>query len=304
MKSTTKKLNITTILKLIGIGTYLMGALVLAGTSNTETQEKAAGTAAETPSATTETPGTAPETAAAEQAMTAEENIAKTKAEYYTPGKEVHLTDMNGEYRFCEVGLITGTTKDNAVINIWNSTGSGDCSPEQFAKLDADQLAKQFNAKMWLNPSRRWTFDEFWANEVGVEKVFGDIKMLWMGVLGAKEVMQTTVKGSYFPNYIYRNTQFKFNKGSRVYLLDAPDGEVFVMQSYTHHFDERVSKDKLKDLGSILKLPEGWKFRSVVLDRELIVNQKNTNNLAHVLQDNIHNTYQGSDGGKAFNFVP
>jgi len=298
MKSTTKQPHIVAILKLISVGAFFIGALVITGCSKQDTQEKPASPAAEDPSATMETPATPA------QAMTVEENIAKTKAEYYTPGKEIHVTDMNGEYRFCEVGLITGTTKDNTVINIWNSTGSGDCSPEQFAKLDADQLGKEFNAKMWLNPSRRWTFDEFWAYEVGVEKVFGDIKMLWMGVLGAKEVMETTVKGSYFPNYIYRNTQFKFNKGAQVYLLDAPDGEVFIMQSYTHHFDERVTKDNLANLGSILKLPEGWKFRSVVLDRELIVNQNKTNNLAHVLQDNIHNTYQGSDSGKAFSYVP
>ena len=36
-----------------------------------------------------------------------------------------------------------------------------------------------------MNPSRHWTFDEFWAFEIGVEKTFGDVKALWMGVLGA-----------------------------------------------------------------------------------------------------------------------
>ncbi len=115
---------------------------------------------------------------------TVEENIAKTKAAYYTPGKEVHLTDMKGEYRFCEVGLITGTSKANAVINIWNSTGSGDCSPEQFAALDAEKMKDEFDVqKIWLNPSRHWTFDEFWAYEIGVEKTFGDVKALWMVVI-------------------------------------------------------------------------------------------------------------------------
>lgn len=235
---------------------------------------------------------------------TVEENIEKTKAMYYTPGKQIHLTDMNGEYRFCEVGLITGTSKSNAVINIWNSTGSGDCSPEQFAALDEGKLAEEFDAKMWLNPSRRWTFDEFWVWEVGVEKTFGDIKMLWMGVLGAVEVKKVTVKGSYYPGYIYRNSQFKFNKGSKAHILDTPDGEVCVMQSYTDHFDKRVTKDSLDNLGEILDLPEGWKYRSVVLDRELVINQKRANNLAHVAQDNLHNTYQCDDGGKAFSFIP
>lgn len=212
----------------------------------------------------------------AEQAMTVEENIEKTKAMYYTPGEKVHLTGMNGEHRFCEVGLITGTTKENAVINIWNSTGSGDCSPEQFAALDEDKLAVEFDAKMWLNPSRHWTFDEYWANEIGVEKTFGDVKMVWVGVLGAAEVMKVTVKGSYYPSYIYRNTQFKFNKGSKAHILDTADGEVCVMQSYTHHFDERVTKDNLDNVGDILELPEGWSFRTVVLDRELVINQKRT----------------------------
>jgi hypothetical protein len=42
----------------------------------------------------------------------------------------------------------------------------------------------------------------------------------------------------------------------------------------------------------------------VVLDRDLIVNQKRTNSLAHVFQDDILNAYQGSDGSYAFNFVP
>jgi hypothetical protein len=47
-------------------------------------------------------------------------------------------------------------------------------------------------------------------------------------------------------------------------------------------------------------MPPGWKYRSVVLDRDLPVNQKKT----HVFQDDLKNAYQGSDGGKAFNFVP
>ena len=54
----------------------------------------------------------------------------------------------------------------------------------------------------------------------------------------------------------------------------------------------------------MLTLPPGWKFRSVVLDRDLLVNQKRTNGLAHVFQDDMQNAYQGSDGGKAFSFVP
>lgn len=34
------------------------------------------------------------------------------------------------------------------------------------------------------------------------------------------------------------------------------------------------------------------------------VNQNRTNHLATFFQDNLKNAYQGSDGGKAFSFVP
>ena len=234
-----------------------------------------------------------------------QQNIDASKKEYYIPGKELHVTNMNGEYRFCEVGLITGTSKGNAIANIWNTTDTSDPTPDQFAALDAQKLAKENNArKVWLNPVRRWTFDEFWCYEAGVERQFGEIKGTWMGVVGAEAMMKATVKGSYYPGFIYRNSKFKFNQGSTVHLLDAPDGEVFVMQSYTDHFDKRVTKDNLNNLGSILTLPPGWKYRNVVLDRDLEVTQTKSDNLAHVLQDNLHDSYEGSQGGKDFNFVP
>jgi hypothetical protein len=86
--------------------------------------------------------------------------------------------------------------------------------------------------------------------------------------------------------------------------LDAPDGEVFVTQSFTNFRQKEVTIDNIRNQGSVLTLPPGWKFRSVVLDRDLIVNQKRTNGLAHVFQDDVLNAYQGSDGGKALSYVP
>jgi hypothetical protein len=44
--------------------------------------------------------------------------------------------------------------------------------------------------------------------------------------------------------------------------------------------------------------------RVEVLDRDLQVKTPEPGHLAQVLQDDLHNTYQGSDGGKAFNYVP
>ena len=171
------------------------------------------------------------------------------------------------------------------------------------ARQEEDHRGDQVR-EAFLNPSRYWVMDEFWVYEDGVDRTFGGIKMTWMGVVPVAELEKAVTKGHYNAGYIYRNTQYKFNKGSEVYLLDAPDGEVFVMQSFTNDVQKQVDVNHIKDVGPLLHLPPGWKFRAVVLDRDLIVNQERTKNLAHVFQDDLKNAYQGSDGGKAFNFVP
>jgi hypothetical protein len=206
-------------------------------------------------------------------------------------------------YRFCEVGLITGTSQDNAIANIWNTTGACDPTPEQFEALDADTIARENGAlRAWLNPVRRWRFDRLDVWEADDDRTFGGITGTWMGVADEATMMQATVQGSYYPGYIYRNSTFTFNRGSEVFLLDAPDGEVFVMQSFTRHRDPTPGEDNLAHLGRRLDLPSGWGYRAEVLDQDLEVSS-NPDNLAHVLQDNLHNVYQGSDAGRAFSHL-
>jgi haloalkane dehalogenase len=232
-----------------------------------------------------------------------EQNMTAARHEHLIPGREIHMQDMRG-YRFCEVGLITGTSQDNAIANIWNTTGACDPTPDQFDALDADTIARENGAlRAWLNPVRRWMFDRLDVWEAGDDRTFGGITGTWMGVVGAATMMQATVQGSYYPGYIYRNNTFTFNRGSEVYLLDAPDGEVFVMRSFTRHWDPTLSEDNLAHLGSRLDLPDSWGFRAEILDQDLEVSSAKHDNLAHVLQDNLHNVYQGSDVGRAFSYL-
>ncbi len=42
-----------------------------------------------------------------------QQNIDSSREEHLIPGREIHMKDMRA-YRFCEVGLITGTTQENA----------------------------------------------------------------------------------------------------------------------------------------------------------------------------------------------
>ncbi len=231
-----------------------------------------------------------------------EQNMTAARHEHLVPGREIHMQDMRG-YRFCEVGLITGPGQDNAVANIWNTTGACDPTPEQFDALDADAIARENGAmRAWLNPVRRWMSDSLDVREAGDDRTFGGITGTWMGVVDAATLTQATVQGSYFPGYVYGNNTYTFKRGSEVYLLHAPDGEVFVMQSFTQHWDPDLSEDNLAHLSSRLDLPGGWGFRAEMLNQELEISS-NPDNLAHVLQDNLHNVYLGSDAGRAFSYL-
>jgi hypothetical protein len=232
-----------------------------------------------------------------------EQNVTAARHEHLVPGREIHIQDVRG-YRFCEVGLITGTSQDNAIANIWNTTGACDPTPEQFDTLDADTIARENRAlRAWLDPVRHWMSDRLDVWEAGDDRTFGSITGTWTVVVGAAAVMQPTAQGSYDPGYVYSTNTFAFNRGSEVYLLEAPDGEVFVMQSFTRHWDPALSEDNLAHLAGRLDLPAGWGFRAEVLDHDLEVSSVMHDNLAHVVQDNLHNVYQGSDVGRAFSQI-
>jgi hypothetical protein len=229
-----------------------------------------------------------------------EQNMTAARRQHLVPGREIHMQDMRGR-RFCEVGLITGTNQDNAIANIWNTTGVCDPTPEQVDALDADAIARENGALSgWLNPVRRWTFDALDVPEAGDDTTFGTLTGTWTGVVGAAAMMQGAVQDSYDPGYAASNYTFTFNTGSEVYLLEAPDGEVFVMQSFAGQWDPAVSDDILAHLGGRLDLPGGWGFRAETLDHDLQVSSARHDNLAHVLQDNLRNVYHGSDVGRAF----
>jgi hypothetical protein len=233
-----------------------------------------------------------------------EHSMTAARHEHVVPGREIHLQGMRG-HRFCEVGLVTGDGQDAAIANIWNTTGVCDPTPEQSDALDADAIARENGVmRAWLGPVRHWMFDRLDVREAGEDRTFGDITGTWLGVVDAATLMEDTVEASYDPGYVHRDNTFTFtfSDGSEVYLLDAPDGEVFVMQSLTRHRDPALSEADLSRLYRRLDLPDGWGFRSEVLHEDLEVSS-NTDNLAHVVQDDLGNVYQGSDVGRAFSHI-
>lgn len=155
----------------------------------------------------------------------------------------------------------------------------------------------------WLNPVRQWTFDRLDVAEAGNDKTFGDITGTWMGAVSAQSFRPGT-KEVYDPGYLRRSTAFTFafNQGSEIYILDAPDGEMFVMQSFTGPPDLTLGEGLPADLDRRLDLPDGWGFRTELLDEDLEISASK-DELVHVLHDKLDNIYQGSDLGRAFSHL-
>src|SRR5215469_1976947 len=183
---------------------------------------------------------------------TLEQQVTAARREHVIPGREIHLQDVRG-YRFCEVGLITGTGQDTAIANIWNTTSACDPTPELFDALDADAVAREHGALgVWLNPVRHSLFDRLDVWDVGDDRTFSGMPGTWMSVAGAADITKATAQGSYEPRYVYRNSTVTFNRGTEVYLLVEPDGEVFIMQSFSRHVEPTLSEDNLRHLAGRL----------------------------------------------------
>ena len=94
-----------------------------------------------------------------------------------------------------------------------------------------------------------------------------------------------------------RDTQFGINKGSPAFILDDPDGNSWVMKSASLIVEPGQTYDSLKDLGSRLQSPPGWKFRAVVLQQDLVLTPDN--GAAKITQDGLGNTYDRVGGPTA-----
>ncbi|MCJ7642444.1 MAG: hypothetical protein MUO29_11185, partial [Desulfobacterales bacterium] len=98
-----------------------------------------------------------------------------------------------------------------------------------------------------------------------------------------------------------RDTSMGIRKGSRACILIDPQGVSWVMKSASLIKDPNQKFEDLKDLGSRLKLPPGWKFRSFILEQDLVF--LTDKGQAHITQDELGNTYD-LVGGVYSNYKP
>lgn len=197
------------------------------------------------------------------------------------------LTSIRG-VRYCEV--IAVTNEGGLGADVYGTQGLSDCPLSQWEALDPDAIREELNAlQILMNGPRFWLIDSVTAfSEIGEIRFFGELQMRLIAsiALSPGEISQ----GPYQERSVVRDTEFVFAAGSEVYELIAPGGKVYVMQSYAHIVDNTLNEAALPSLGEELQLPEGWTYRTRVVDEDYVVVDQD--GIATVVQDELQNTYQ------------
>jgi hypothetical protein len=202
-------------------------------------------------------------------------------------GYAAHMDDVRGA-RYCEVIVSQG----RLTLAVYNTMGLNQCPEAEWKKITSKTLKKDMKARIAiLNGPRFWTIDEIDSTPLAntSEKKIKGMSMKKVALVHIK--LRDIVKGHkpYNQHHVDRNVVWTYKAGKPVYELIDPEGQVYVMQSYS--LDKAAQTPRsLSRLGETLKLPAGWHYRTGVLNKDVklpCVHKK-----AVVIQDDFLNTYQ------------
>ena len=198
------------------------------------------------------------------------------------------IDDMRG-VRYGEV-LAVFLRDTGLEAEVYGTQMLNDCPQELWETLDADAIAKDMGAVfVKLNGPRYWLLDGLGSKVAVVDPVFKDFNGIQMRRIATIPIGADFAAGPYTIRNVNRGAVFFFDAGKTVYELVDPDGRAFVLQARCVGVDPGMTEESLATLGERLALPEGWSYRTRLLDAELVVDTSAT--LATVVQDEFENTY-------------
>jgi hypothetical protein len=204
-------------------------------------------------------------------------------------------THGNGvrDARYCEVIPIVREGV-NFVATVYNTLGLNDCPAAIWNSITEASMEKQFGAfKVLLNGPRYFLMDSIVADGATAAG-----KTIDAGGLALTERASIHLdlfdlrREPYRSRTVERETRYRYKAGSPIFMLEAPDGSRYVMQAYAQMVDHTLSYADLSGLGARLKMPAGWRYGTMVPDKDLMVGAYGK---ATVVQDELENTYQKLD---------
>ena len=86
-----------------------------------------------------------------------------------------------------------------------------------------------------------------------------------------------------------------------MFLLEDPNGTTWINKAYQTGVDPTLTYEGMANLNRHLKqLPKGWKFRTVVIDQDLIIK---AGGVQRIMWDELGNAFDALEAGAA-NFIP
>ncbi|MFK8253702.1 hypothetical protein [Ancylobacter terrae] len=203
---------------------------------------------------------------------------------------EPHLPAVLRDARYCEL-VAVHVTREGLRADVYNTLGFDDCPADKWDALTRRDLFRQFDTlAVVMNGPRHFIMDGIsatGATKTGEVITVGGITMAKRAEVGLS--LHQAMGPAYTEQTIDRETTYRFDAGKPTFRLIAPDGAVYVMQSYAQIVDPALTYDQLAGLGARLKPPAGWRYTVDTPAQDLLLVAGGT---AVVIQDEMKNTYQ------------
>lgn len=192
-------------------------------------------------------------------------------------------------------------------VNTLSTQGLASCPTEDYYKLSPISVKAQF-ATSPLSPFNVSLWGVYYPT-MDLSKVFINNKYQNIGLLSFYEASVSTFRFSdllrdpgmislylqganYLPYNSSEDLYYIWNPGTPVYELIDPNGGVYIMTAFTNTLTQSLNIQSLSDLGAFLRLPNGWSYRTRVVDKvlEVAVNSR-LSNFTIRISDNYKNIY-------------
>ena len=216
---------------------------------------------------------------------------------------QVRYIEMYLAARDPKTGNFLGACYNSSILPS-DIPASKDTSPQNLLEgLNYKKIKKEFGvAAVSLNGPKLWMCDWFEA-DVGATRVFNGIKAQWCAQLNMGKDTNVNKVPAYKPFHIARKSSVGWNKGTKVLLLDDPQGNTWIMKGFqqglkpVHTYKEFIAAGA----NNFKNLPPGWNFRIKTLDKDYIETPKN--GVATILSDEFFNVYDKTGSGMG-NYKP
>lgn len=194
--------------------------------------------------------------------------------------------------RYCEVLVPElGGGGAGMGMKVFTTQGLNDCPQGLWDAVDARTEARRLGVPLvFKNGPRYVAYDQISAEIDGSVESFQGLDMQLVATLELPPGAAPQDRAPYADMTVARNTEYVYLAGRPVLELVAPDGSVYVMQTYVAGNDPNGDLPGLSNLADRLTLPPGWTFQEVLPEQDL--RARTSNGQATVIRDDLGNTYQ------------